>query len=94
MSSSEHIAVDGSASNVHAPAVVAPTDREKFEFDREIRLREINLKEAEATRLSEESKRSRWTNPFVVAIIGAAVVGSSPTIRVSVSFLQTLGLIP
>ncbi len=75
MSSSEHIAFDISASNVPAPPVVDPTEREKFEFDRHLRLKEITLKEAEATRLAEESKRSRWTNPFVVAIIGAAVVG-------------------
>lgn len=75
MGSSEHIAVDRSASNLPAAAAVDPTDREKFEFDREIRLREIKLKEAESTRLAEDSKRSRWTNPFVVAIIGASLVG-------------------
>jgi hypothetical protein len=51
-------------------------EREKFEFDRKIRLKEIELKEAEATHLAEElkikqrdSERSRWTNPFIVAII-------------------------
>ena len=65
-----------------APAAVDQIEREKFEFDRKIRLREIELKEAEATRLAEElkikqrdSERSRWTNPFIVAIIGATAVG-------------------
>jgi hypothetical protein len=65
-----------------APAAADQTEREKFEFDKKIRLREIELKEAEATRLAEElkikqreSERSRWTNPFIVAIIGATAVG-------------------
>jgi hypothetical protein len=65
-----------------APVAVDQIEREKFEFDRKIRLREIELKEAEATRLVEElkikqreSERSRWTNPFIVAIIGATAVG-------------------
>jgi len=60
MGLSEDIEVDKGASAVFAAAVVAPTDREKFEFEREIRLKEIKLKEADATRLAEESKRSRW----------------------------------
>jgi hypothetical protein len=57
-------------------------EREKFEFDKKIRLKEIELKEAEATRLAEELKIkqrdsavSRWANPFIVAIIGATAVG-------------------
>jgi len=53
----------------------SPSDGEKFQFDKEIRLREIALKEAEEARHKEESERSRWTNPFIVAIIGACVVG-------------------
>jgi hypothetical protein len=64
------------------PAAVDQIEREKFEFERNIRLKEIELKEAEAMRLAEElkikqrdSERSRWTNPFVVAIIGATAVG-------------------
>jgi hypothetical protein len=54
-----------------APAAVDQIEREKFEFDKKIRLKEIELKEAEATRLAEDVKikqrdsdRSRWTNPF------------------------------
>lgn len=65
-----------------APAAVDQIESEKFEFDRKIRLKEIELKEAEAKRLGEELKikqresaRSRWTNPFIVAIIGATAVG-------------------
>lgn len=71
--------------NVGAPTTGAAVDqieREKFEFDKEIRLREIELKETESIRLAEElkikqrdSERSRWTNPFIVAIIGATAVG-------------------
>jgi hypothetical protein len=64
------------------PAPLDLIEREKLEFDRKIRLKEIELKESEATRLEEElkikqrdSKRSRWTNPFIVAIIGATTVG-------------------
>jgi hypothetical protein len=65
-----------------APTAADQIEREKFEFDQKMRLKEIELKEAEATRLTEElkikqrdSERSRWTNPFIVAIIGATAVG-------------------
>jgi hypothetical protein len=65
-----------------ASAAVDQIQREQFAFDRKIRSKEIELKEAEATRLAEElkikqrdSERSRWTNPFIVAIIGATAVG-------------------
>lgn len=61
---------------------VDPLEREKFEFDKKVRLKEIELKEAEGIRLEKElelkqreSDRSRWTNPFIVAIIGATAVG-------------------
>jgi hypothetical protein len=57
-------------------------EREKFEFDKTIRASEIELKRAEAVRLADELEikrrdalRSRWTNPFIVAIIGAILVG-------------------
>lgn len=57
-------------------------EREKFEFDKAIRTSEIELKQSEAVRLADELElkkrdalRSRWTNPFIVAIIGALLVG-------------------
>jgi hypothetical protein len=60
----------------------AQLDREKFEFDKAMRTQEIALKKQEEDRLATEleikrqdSLRSRWTNPFVVAIIGAILVG-------------------
>jgi len=59
-------------------------EREKFEFDKKVRTGEIELKQAEAIRLANELEikkgdalRSRWTNPFIVAIIGAILVGIS-----------------
>lgn len=48
---------------------------EKFLFEKRIALREIELKEKEATRLARESARSRWTNLFIVAVIGVLLVG-------------------
>ena len=39
-------------------------EREKFEFLQKMQTAELDLKKA-------ESLRSRWTNPFIVAIIGA-----------------------
>ena len=72
------IVVNESSPAVLAPAPapgVDPTDREKFEFDKRVRSKELELKQAETTRLAEESKRSRLTNPFVVAVVGATLVG-------------------
>jgi hypothetical protein len=57
-------------------------EREKFEFGKTVQTTELELKKAEASRLAEEldikkrdALRSRWTNPFMVAIIGALLVG-------------------
>jgi hypothetical protein len=67
-----------SGTGIQIPARVPPIDareREKFEFEKEQQL-------AEAARLSEDLKikqrgsaQSRWTNPFIVAIIDASAVG-------------------
>jgi hypothetical protein len=48
---------------------------EKFLFDKRIALQELRLKRIEAKRLARESARSRWTNPIVVAVLGAILVG-------------------
>jgi hypothetical protein len=63
-------------------APLDPTDREKFEFDKKVRLEELDLKKAENLRLGDELKlkqqelqRSRWANPLIVAIIGAIAIG-------------------
>jgi hypothetical protein len=76
-----HTPVPPDVSRISVPAA-DQIEREKFEFEKKIRLREIELKEAEATRLAEElkikqreSERSRWTNPILVAVIGAIIVG-------------------
>lgn len=57
-------------------------DRAKFEFDKGVQNEQIKLKQLETTRLAKElefkeqdAARSRWTNPLVVAIIGAVFVG-------------------
>lgn len=57
-------------------------EREKFELDKTARTSEIALKQAEVDHLAAELElkkqdalRSRWTNPFIVAIIGAILVG-------------------
>ncbi len=60
------------------PGVVPSADQlayEKFLFDKRIALLEIGIKEKEAARLARESARSRWTNPFIVAVIGAVFIG-------------------
>jgi hypothetical protein len=56
-------------------------EREKFEFDREMRRKEFSHREEEArlAKLAHElevaqAKRYRWTNPLLVAIVGAIVV--------------------
>jgi hypothetical protein len=50
-------------------------EREKFEFDKEQKLAEAARLAQELKIKQRESARSRWTNPFVVAIICAPVVG-------------------
>ena len=47
----------------------------KFLFDKQVAQEDLDLKKKEADRLSEESARSRWTNPIVVAVAGAVLVG-------------------
>lgn len=59
--------------NKKAKAVPAMSDdtaleREKFEFDKQMRIAERDLKVTEAN-------RSRWSNPLVVALVGAVLVG-------------------
>lgn len=69
---------DGAEDGPAAPGAAPSGDQlayEKFLFDKRIALREIDLKEKEASRLARESARSRWTNPFIVAVIGAVFVG-------------------
>jgi hypothetical protein len=58
-------------------------ERAKFEFDKTTRIAELQIKQTESARLADEleikkreASRSRWTNPFIVAIIGAILVGS------------------
>jgi hypothetical protein len=63
-------------------ATLGSLEVDRFQLDRHIRLEELELKRAESRRLADELKfrqdeatRSRWANPFVVAIGGAIVVG-------------------
>jgi hypothetical protein len=48
---------------------------EKFLFDSRMAEADLQIRQAEATRLAAESARSTWTNPIVVAVIGAILVG-------------------
>ena len=59
-------------------AGTAVTAREKWEFDKEMRLRELELRVAEL-------RRSRWGNPLVIAVFTAAAAGAA---NLGVSFLN------
>ncbi|HEX8467139.1 MAG TPA: hypothetical protein VF620_04975 [Allosphingosinicella sp.] len=52
--------------------------REKWDFEKEIRLRELDLRVA-------EMRRSRWGNPLVIAVFTAAAAGAA---NLAVSFLN------
>jgi hypothetical protein len=56
-------------------------EREKFEFEKKMRVEELELKKSEARRLAEElkikqreSRWARWANPLIVAVIGAVAI--------------------
>jgi hypothetical protein len=66
---------------VSPPPKTDPTEREKFDFEKEAKNvegiradREIVVKENEL-KLKERQAKSPWTNPLMVAVIGAMVVG-------------------
>ena len=70
------------ASETSGPATGILFEREKWEDEKAFRREELALKKADQRRLDQEldlklreSKRSRWWNPLVIAIIAAALAG-------------------
>jgi len=58
-------------------AVPPDLDYEKWQAEMELRRREVSVREREQDRLDAESKRARWLNPLIIAIVGATITGVS-----------------
>ncbi|MEW6427911.1 MAG: DUF4019 domain-containing protein [Thermodesulfobacteriota bacterium] len=52
------------------------SEREKWDFDKGVRERELNLREAEIEIARQESTSSQWRNPLVLAIFAAAIAAA------------------
>jgi hypothetical protein len=70
---------DSSVTTSVTELVVSALDREKWLAEKAFRDRELVLKERERARLEDElrlkredARRSRWSSPLVIAILGAA----------------------
>jgi hypothetical protein len=66
---------------VNPPPNPDPTEREKFDFEKETTRaedsrddREIKVKEGELE-LKKRQAKSPWTNPLMVAVVGALIIG-------------------
>jgi beta-lactamase regulating signal transducer with metallopeptidase domain len=53
----------------------APTEREKWQAEQEVKKDELALKKRELDIRETESKRAAWTNPLVIAVFSAAIAG-------------------
>src|SRR5689334_23156051 len=78
----EKMTETASSGSVTSESGAITFDREKWLADTAFRDRELRLKEQEQKRLDEElnlkreeARRSRWSSPLVIAILGAAAAG-------------------
>lgn len=62
---------------------VQKLDRDKFDADQRLKEQELRFKDRELSVRELESRRARWTNPLVLAVLGAALAALG---NIAVSF--------
>lgn len=70
----------------------SPTERERWDADQQYKRDELAVKNRELDIREQESKRARWSNPLVLAILGAALAAFGNAVATYLSGTQQRGL--